>query len=47
MPWPTKEHLHLDRLTFGYLGGFKGETGPEMRARGMDWWDNWARLDPD
>jgi hypothetical protein len=45
--WPAKEHLQLDGLTFGYLGGFRGETGPEMRARGMDWWDNWARLEPD
>src|SRR6202035_2343564 len=44
--WPAKGHLHLDGFNFGHLGGFKGETGPEMRARGMDWWDNWARRDP-
>jgi len=43
---PTKGHLHLDGFTFPHLGGFEGETGPEMRARGMEWWDNWARLDP-
>lgn len=51
--WPEKYtdpkhgHLQLDGFTFGHLGGFAGETGPEMRKRGMDWWDNWARLDPD
>jgi hypothetical protein len=44
--WPAKGHLHLDGFTFNHLGGFEGETGPEMRARGMDWWDNWARRDP-
>jgi hypothetical protein len=43
--WPAKGQLHLDGFTFNHLGGFAGETGPEMRARGMDWWDNWARLD--
>ncbi|PNE11903.1 MAG: hypothetical protein CR217_06355 [Beijerinckiaceae bacterium] len=44
---PTKGHLHLDRFAFNHLGGFVGATGREMRAWGMDWWDNWARLDPD
>jgi uncharacterized protein YjbI with pentapeptide repeats len=44
--WPEPGHLHLDGFAFNHLGGFEGETGPEMRARGMDWWDNWARLDP-
>jgi uncharacterized protein YjbI with pentapeptide repeats len=44
--WPAKGQLHLDGFRFGHLGGVKGETGPEMRARGMDWWDkNWAQLD--
>jgi hypothetical protein len=43
--WPAKGHLHLDGFTFNHLGGFEGETGTEMRARGMDWWDNWARRD--
>ena len=37
---PTKGHLHLDGFTFNHLGGYAGETGPEMRARGMEWWDN-------
>ncbi|MGB7044821.1 MAG: hypothetical protein WBD65_07910, partial [Methylocella sp.] len=45
--WPDREHLHLDGFSFNHLGGYAGETGPEMRERGMDWWDNWARLDPD
>jgi uncharacterized protein YjbI with pentapeptide repeats len=45
--WPTQGHLHLDGFSFNHLGGFAGETGPEMRARGMDWWDNWAKLDRD
>jgi uncharacterized protein YjbI with pentapeptide repeats len=44
--WPAQGHLHLDGFSFIHLGGFAGETGPEMRARGMDWWDNWARRDP-
>jgi hypothetical protein len=44
--WPSKGHLHLDGFTFGRLGGFEGETGSEIRARGMDWWDDWARRDP-
>ena len=44
---PAQGQLHLDGFSFNHLGGFEGETGPEMRARGMDWWDNWARLDPD
>ncbi|MDQ6868968.1 MAG: hypothetical protein M3178_11390 [Pseudomonadota bacterium] len=44
--WPDREHLHLDGFNFNHLGGFEGETEPEMRARGMDWWDNWARRDP-
>ena len=45
--WPAKGKLHLDGFGFNHLGGYEGETGPEMRARGMDWWDQWARLDPD
>jgi hypothetical protein len=43
--WPAQGQLHLDGFSFNHLGGFGGETGPEMRARGMDWWDNWAKLD--
>jgi uncharacterized protein YjbI with pentapeptide repeats len=46
--WPARGHLHLEGFNFNHLGGFGGETGQEMRARGMEWWDkNWARLDPD
>jgi hypothetical protein len=45
--WPTQGQLHLDGFTFNHLGGFAGETGPNIRARGMEWWDNWPRLDPD
>ena len=41
--WPAKGQLHLDGFTFNHLGGFEGETEPEMRARGMEWWDNWAQ----
>ena len=37
--WPAQGQLHLDGFSFNHLGGFEGETGPEMRARGMDWWD--------
>jgi hypothetical protein len=44
--WPAQGHLLLDGFSFNHLGGFEGETGPEMRARRMVWWDkNWARLD--
>jgi uncharacterized protein YjbI with pentapeptide repeats len=44
--WPAQGHLHLDGFSFNHLGGFTGETGPEMRKRGMEWWDkNWAKLD--
>src|SRR5262249_9686690 len=45
--WPEKGHLHLDGFAFNHLGGFAGETGAQIRARGMEWWDNWARRDPD
>lgn len=45
--WPAQDQLHLDGFSFTHLGGFEGETGPEMRKRGMEWWDSWARLDPD
>jgi hypothetical protein len=45
--WPTPGHLRLDGFSFNHLGGFAGDSGPEMRARGMDWWDKWARLDPE
>jgi hypothetical protein len=44
--WPEKEHLKLDGFTFAHLGGFAGDTGPEMRRRGMDWWDEWVKRDP-
>jgi hypothetical protein len=44
--WPTLGRLHLDGFSFNHLGRFSGETGPEMRNRGIEWWDNWARLDP-
>ena len=44
--WPTPGYLHLDGFSFNHLGGYSGDPGTEMRARGMDWWDNWARRDP-
>jgi uncharacterized protein YjbI with pentapeptide repeats len=45
--WPEKGKLHLNGFTYDHLGGYEGETGPEMCERGMEWWDkNWARLDP-
>jgi hypothetical protein len=45
--WPNRGHLHLDGFSFNHLGGIEGETGPEMRTPGMDWWVNWARRDSD
>jgi hypothetical protein len=46
--WPDQGHLHLYGFTFNHLGGlFRGETGTQMRSRGVEWWDNWARRDPD
>jgi hypothetical protein len=44
--WPAQGGLHLNGFTFGHLGGSGGQAGLEMRARGMEWWDNWVRLDP-
>jgi uncharacterized protein YjbI with pentapeptide repeats len=45
--WPAQGHLLLDGFSFAHFGAFAGETGPEMRPGGMEWWDkNWARLDP-
>jgi uncharacterized protein YjbI with pentapeptide repeats len=44
--WPSPGGLYLDGFTFDTLGGITGDTGSEMRGRGMEWWDkNWARLD--
>lgn len=46
--WPTEGHLRLDGFAFSDFGGYEGETGPQMRQRGSEWWDkHWARLDPD
>jgi len=45
--WPEKGYLRLDGFTFAHLGGFAGDTGPAMRRRGMGWWDEWVRRDPD
>jgi len=45
--WPEKGHLHLDGFAFNHLGGFAGETGSQMRDRGLEWWDDWARRDSD
>ena len=42
--WPGE--LRLDGYRFGHLGGSGGQAGLKMRARGMKWWDNWVRLDP-
>ncbi len=44
--WPTQGQLHLEGLTFGRLGGFDGDTGPQMHDQEAKWWDNWARRDP-
>jgi uncharacterized protein YjbI with pentapeptide repeats len=46
-PLPAQGQLHLDGFGFNHLGGSAGEIGAEMRKRGMDWWDIWARRDPD
>jgi cytoskeletal protein CcmA (bactofilin family) len=35
--WPAPGHLSLDGFAFDDLGGFEGESGTEMRARGMRW----------
>jgi hypothetical protein len=46
--WPKKEHLHLNGFMFDHLGGFEGETAQQMVTwRRMEWWDDWARRDPD
>jgi hypothetical protein len=43
--WPGPGRLHLDGFPFSHLGGSNGATGQDMRKRGADWWDNWARRD--
>lgn len=45
--WPQKGQLHMQGFPFGHLGGVSGNTGREMRGRGREYWDKWARLDPD
>jgi len=35
--WPAQGHLHLDGFSFNHLG----------EERSMEWWDSWARRDPD
>lgn len=44
--WPQQTYLHIQGFAFSQLGGFEGDTGSDMRGRGMVWWDEWARLDP-
>lgn len=44
--WPIEGHLHLDGFSFSHLGGFLGDTTQQMRDRGTQWWDKWARRDP-
>lgn len=44
--WPEAGHLHLDGFAFVHLGGIEDNSGSEMRGRGMEWWDEWARRDP-
>ena len=44
--WPPPGSLQIDGFTFTHLGGYEGDSGPNMRRRGMEWWDKWARLDP-
>jgi hypothetical protein len=49
--WPSPGNLHLSGFKFSHLGGFAADSTDqrgseaEMRLRGMDWWDCWARLD--
>jgi hypothetical protein len=45
--WPAIGRLRLDGFTFDHLGGHEGDTMSQMAARGADWWDKWARLDPE
>jgi len=37
--------MQMDGFTFTHLGGYEGDSGPQMRGRGMAWWDQWARRD--
>jgi hypothetical protein len=39
--------LRLDGFAFAHFGGFEGDTKSQLRARSIEWWDRWARLDPD
>ena len=39
--------LRLDGFTFSHIAGFEGDTKSQLRTRSVEWWDRWARLDPD
>ena len=45
--WPTPGASRRSMASpSAILAASKASRGTEMRARGMSWWDNWARLDP-
>src|SRR5262249_13065242 len=43
--WPPTGSMQMDGFTFTHLGGYEGDSGPQMRGRSMAWWDQWARRD--
>jgi cytoskeletal protein CcmA (bactofilin family) len=43
----SPRRLRLDGFAFDHVGGFEGNTKSQLRARSIEWWDRWARLDPD
>jgi hypothetical protein len=45
--WPQQGQLHIQGFPFEHLGGISGDTRLEIRHRGKEFWDKWARLDPD
>jgi uncharacterized protein YjbI with pentapeptide repeats len=39
--------LRLDGFAFAHVAGFEGDTKSQLRARSIEWWDKWVRLDSD
>jgi len=44
--WPEKGDLHLDGFALSRFGGFGENEDSGAFKRGVKWWDDWARRDP-
>ncbi len=45
--WPEQGRLVLDGFGFDHLGAFKDDSTTQTRNLDMEWWDRWAKRDPD